>query len=114
ASVPPNSVDRTSQIDGNPCAASTIVGTVVINSRRTMRGLVSWMYAVVVLRSEGRGAVVVSGSPAVAGKATRGRCSANRRETVARAISAAQIRTASAMCATTAAGLSRDQTFAAP
>jgi hypothetical protein len=41
ASVPPINVTITSQVDGQPRSATTIVGTVVINSNSMMRGLVS-------------------------------------------------------------------------
>jgi hypothetical protein len=41
ANVPPSSVTATSDHDGQPRSASTIVGTVVISSSSMMRGLVS-------------------------------------------------------------------------
>ena len=47
ASDPPNSVDSTSHTLGNRPAARTMVGTVVIRSRTTILGLVSWKYAAV-------------------------------------------------------------------
>jgi hypothetical protein len=41
AIAPPASVARISQGEGSPRAASSIAGTVVISSSRTIRGLVS-------------------------------------------------------------------------
>ena len=49
-SVPPISVQRTRVSGGTPCAARNIAGTVVISSNSTMRGFVSAMYALSVLR----------------------------------------------------------------
>ena len=43
ASVPPISVTITSQVEGQPPSASTIVGTVVISSSSMIRGLVRAM-----------------------------------------------------------------------
>lgn len=41
ASVPPISVTATSDQAGQPCSATTIVGTVVMSSSSMIRGLVS-------------------------------------------------------------------------
>ncbi len=45
ASVPPISVTITSEVAGQPCSASTMVGTVVMSRSSMIRGLVRAMYA---------------------------------------------------------------------
>jgi hypothetical protein len=67
ASVPPTSVIRTSDHEGHPRWASTIVGTVVMSSSSMIRGLVSATYPPIVEVGARREAVDDSAAP-VAGR----------------------------------------------